>query len=130
LGKKFGRRIKQLFYASERRLVDSVARGEMAEGSIDAFIAKRDKDRRKAEGERLSEEIYVESCRRHHERQQLQRWWEWLRYHEGQIRRHTANLEALIETHRTEAKRYAALLGVEPIDEHSKRNGHKKGQAA
>jgi hypothetical protein len=116
-------------FDTERRLVD-IARGEVAESSIDAFIAKRDKERRKTEGERAREELYAESTRRHQEKRQLQVWWEWLRYHEGQMRRHTATLEALISHHRAEAERYAALLGVEAIDETTKVNGHKKGRAA
>jgi hypothetical protein len=117
-----------LFYTDERRLVD-ISRSEQVEGELDAFIAKRNKQRRKTEGERAREEIYAESTRRYQEREQLQVWWRWLRYHEGQMRRHTATLETLIGHHRGEAERYAALLGVEPLDEISKRNGHKKGAA-
>jgi len=73
-----------LFHADERRLVD-IAKGEIVEAEIDAFINRRDKQRRKEE-ERPAEEIYADSVRRHHERQQLQRAWEWLRYHEGPAR--------------------------------------------
>jgi hypothetical protein len=115
--------------ASERRQVD-IESGERVEGELDGFISKQDKRRRRDEGERAREELYLESTRRHTERQQLRLWWEWLRFHEGQVRRHTANLEALIVHHRTEAERYAGLLGVEMLDEIAKRNGHKKGRAA
>jgi hypothetical protein len=125
----FAQPIIQLFDVSERRPVDTVAHTEMVEGGIDAFIAKRDEQRRKEEG-RPAEELYADSCRRHQERQQLQRWWEALRYHERMVRAHTATLEALIANHRKEAERYAALLGVESIDETIKVNGHKKGRAA
>ncbi len=72
----------------------------------------------------------MESTRRHHEREQRRRWWEWLRFHEQMVRAHTANLERLVGRHRLETERYAALLGVEALDETTKRNGHKKGAAA
>jgi hypothetical protein len=107
-----------------------IARGEQIEGELDAFIAKRDRERRREEGERPQEELYAESTRRYHERQVLQGWWEWLRYHERMIRAHTATYEAIISRHRKEAERYAELLGVEMLDETTKRNGHKKGAAA
>ena len=79
-------------------------------------------------GERAREELYMQSTRRYYERQQRQRWWAWLRFHEGQIRRHTATLEVLIGRHRKEAAGLAEQLGAEPLDE--RRNGHKRGDAA
>jgi hypothetical protein len=109
--------------------MDSHTKGEMAEAGIDSFIAKRDKQRRRDDGERAAEELYMQSTRRYAERERLRLRWEWLRYHEEQIRRLTANLEALITRHRTEARRLAELLGVEPIDQISKRNGYRRGAA-
>lgn len=109
--------------------MDTVARGEQVESELNSFIRKRDQERRKQEGERPEEALYLESTRRYADRQQRQRWWEWLRFHEGQLRRHTASLEALISQHRNEAERYAGLLGVEILDE-TTTNGHKKGKAA
>ena len=99
------------------------------EAELDAFIARRDKKRRKEEGERAREELYADSVRTYHENRQLQAWWEVLRYHERMIRAHTANLEALVSRHRSEAQRYADILGVELIDETTKVNGHKRGAA-
>jgi hypothetical protein len=107
-----------------------ITRGEMVEGDLNRLIDKPDRDRRRDEGERAREELYKQSTRRHAERQQRQRGWEWLRHHERMIGAHAANLEALIGKHRKEAERYAELLGVESIDEISKRNGHKRGEAA
>jgi hypothetical protein len=107
-----------------------ISRGEQVEGELDAMIRRRDEKRRRDEGERVAEGPYMVSTRRQAERQQLRLWWEWLRYHERMIRSHTANFEALISRHRIEAERYAALLGVEAIDETTKVNGHKKGRAA
>jgi hypothetical protein len=107
--------------------VDIVAKGEVAEASISAFIGKRDEHRRKTEGERPEEEMYAESVRRWNEHRQRQQWWEWLRYHELMIRAHNATAEALVRGHRLEVERYEALLG---IDETTKRNGHQRGEAA
>jgi hypothetical protein len=86
--------------------MDTVARGEMAESSIDAFISKRDKERRQTEGERAREELWKESVRAHNARcgdeQRLAR----LRYHEGQAIRLGRTLGALIRFNRAEAERY------------------------
>jgi hypothetical protein len=115
----------------ERRLVD-VTHTEAVEAGLDAFIAKRDKQRRQSEGERAREVLYSEGCRRYEEKERRRVLWEWLRFHEAQIRRHTATLEALISRHRREAERYAELLGVEEVIDESTNgngyaNGHKKG---
>ncbi len=106
------------------------AKSERVETELDGFIASRDRKRRKEEGERPAEELYLENTRRYQERQLRREWWEHLRYHEAQIRRLSDTLEALVARHRTEAERYAALLGVEPIDETAKVNGHRRGEAA
>jgi hypothetical protein len=129
----FGADLISYTETSERRPVDTVAKGEQVEGELDSFIAKRDKQRRREEGDRPAHEIYADSVRLYHDKRELQRAWEWLRYHEAQIRRLSDTLEAIISRHRKEAARYAELLGVEPakLDETAKRNGHKKrGEAA
>ena len=119
-----------MFDARERRLVDSVAKGEQVEAELTAFIGKRDEQRRREEGrERPAEELWQASERVYQAKRWRKQAWAWVRYHEGQIRRHTATLEALIGRHRKEAERYAALLGVEPLDETTKCNGHKRGAA-
>jgi hypothetical protein len=76
----------------------NIETGERVETELDGFIANRDKQRRKTEGERAREELYMVSVRTYHERETRQRWWERLRFHEGQVRRHTATLEALKAT--------------------------------
>ena len=38
-----------------------IAKGEQVEGELDAFIHKRDRQRRRDEGERAREELYAES---------------------------------------------------------------------
>jgi hypothetical protein len=52
--------------------VDVVARGEWVEKELTAFIAKRDKQRRRAEGERRTEEAWAESERRYDARRRRQ----------------------------------------------------------
>jgi hypothetical protein len=100
-----------LFYTDERRLVD-IAKGEMAEASIDAFIAKRDTERRQSEGERAREQLWVESVRRYNARCGEEERLERLHYHEGQARRLSNTLGSLVAYHEAEAEKY--------------RNGHHK----
>jgi hypothetical protein len=92
--------------------VDTVAKGEMAESSIDAFIAKRDKQRRQTEGERAREKLWAQSVRAYNARCGEERRQELLEYHEGQAARLSNTLEALIRYHRAEAEKY--------------RNGHEE----
>ena len=75
--------------------MDTVARGEMAEASIDAFISKRDKQRRKQEGERPAEDPYMESTRRYQERQRRQNVAAWF-----------AHFCRMAENHRSLAEHY------------------------
>jgi hypothetical protein len=112
--KKFGRRIKQLFYAGERRLVD-ITKGEMVEAELDAMIRRRDTERRQSEGERGREELWVESVRRYNARLEDDERLERLHFHEGQARRLSNTLGSLVAYHEAEAEKY--------------RNGHKKGDA-
>lgn len=46
-----------------------IAAGEAVEHELDAFVARRDKERRKTEGERVEEAAWAESSRRHRARQ-------------------------------------------------------------
>jgi hypothetical protein len=92
--------------------VDTVAKGEMAESSIDTFIAKRDKQRRQTESERAREKLWAQSVRAYNARCGEERRQELLEYHEGQATRLSNTLEALIRYHRTEAEKY--------------RNGHEE----
>lgn len=86
--------------------MDTVAKGEMAESSIDAFIAKRDKQRRQTEGERAREKLWAQSVRAYNARCGEERRQELLEYHEGQAARLSNTLEALIRYHRAEAEKY------------------------
>jgi hypothetical protein len=46
-----------------------ISRGEMVESDLDRLIERRDTERRKSEGERAREQLWVESVRCYHERQ-------------------------------------------------------------
>jgi hypothetical protein len=96
--------------------LDSVAKGEMAEATIDAFISRRDERRRTTEGERLEEELWMPSERAYFEQLEEQKRLERLEYHEGQARRLSNTLEALVAHHLAEAARY--------------RNGHHEEETA
>ena len=50
--------------------MDRVAKGEAVESELDAFIARRDKERRQSEGERAREALWQESVRRYNARQE------------------------------------------------------------
>lgn len=54
--------------------------GERAESSIDQFIAKRDRERRKAEGERAEEEAWQASSREYAAKRQEEVRAEWIEY--------------------------------------------------
>jgi hypothetical protein len=86
--------------------LDTVERGEMVEKELDTLITRRDTERRKTEGERHVEELWMESVRRYNarvgEQQRLAR----LEYHEGQARRLGSTLAALVRYHEAEAERY------------------------
>ena len=56
-------------------------------------------------GEREREELYAESVRRYHDRQQQQLRAAWWSYHQDQTARHRRTLEALIARHEEAAAR-------------------------
>ena len=61
-----------------------VAQGEMVEKELTAFIGKRDKQRRKVEGERGAEEAWTESERRYNARRSEEMRAARVEYHRGQ----------------------------------------------
>lgn len=92
--------------------MDTVERGEVAEAQIDAFISRRDEKRRRDEGDRDEEALWMASVRRYEALKRTQTLWERLRFHEGQMRRHTRTYELIIAGHRREVERCEALLGI------------------
>ena len=96
-----------------------ISQGETAESHLDALITKRHDQRVKEEGERPAEEMYAESVRRQHERQEREIRAQWYGWHCAQAERHRRTLEALIAHHELEAEKLCEENG----------NGHKKGEA-
>jgi hypothetical protein len=94
-----------LFYTDERRLVD-IAKGEATEKELDALIRRRHDQRVQTDGERAREALWQESVRRYNARLEADERLERLHYHEGQARRLSSTLEALVAYHRGEAEKY------------------------
>ena len=86
-------------------MIDEHARGEKVELELDAFITKRDAQRRRTEGERPVEEIWMESERRYEENRRRENQAAWYGWHLDQAERHRRTLEGLITHHKTQAER-------------------------
>jgi len=99
-----------------------IAQGETAESHLDALIAKRHKQRVKAEGERPEEAIWRESERRYNALRAREMRARWYGYHCEQAERHRRTLEALIAHHELEAEKLC-----EENTNGEKRNGHHDG---
>jgi hypothetical protein len=82
-----------------------VVRGEMVEKELTAFIGKRDKQRRKVEGERRIEEAWMESERRYNDKRQQENKAAWYGWHLDQAERHRRTLEELVRQHEAQAAR-------------------------
>jgi len=82
-----------------------VAKSSAVEGELDNFFAGRHEKRVEEEGERLAEEMWAESERRHAARQREENRAAWRKYHQDQAARHRATLEALATFHESEATR-------------------------
>jgi hypothetical protein len=93
-----------------------IAKGEVAEQHISAFISKRHSERVQTEGERAREELWQASVRRHNARLEDDERHQRLEYHEGQVRRLSNTLGSLVAYHRAEAAKY--------------RNGHHHKESA
>jgi len=87
-----------------RRTVDA-AKTSALEGELDKFISRCHEKRVEEEGERLAEEMWAESERRHAARQREENRATWCKYHQDQAARHRATLEALAAYHESEATR-------------------------
>ena len=99
-----------------------VARVNAIEGELDSFVNRRDKERRRDEGERPAEAIWQESVRAYNARRDQERAWEWLRFHARQLRNHETTSALITAHHRQEIRRYEAMLGLDGPE----LNGHKE----
>ncbi len=88
------------------------AKVNQVEGDLDAFISRRDKQRRETEGDRREWELYEESCRRYAEAQQQALAWEWLRWHQRMLNSHIKTSALITSHHEDEIRRYERLLNI------------------
>ena len=63
--------------------------------------------------EREREELYMESVRRHHARQQQELAWAWLRWHQRMLSNHARTASLIAAHHRSEIERYEQMLGLD-----------------
>jgi hypothetical protein len=83
-----------------------IAKGEATEKELDAMISRRHDQRVQTEGERAAEELWAESARRYHERQEAAHRAAWHEYemrlyriHSGLAAEHLARAERLENGH-------------------------------
>ncbi len=88
-----------------------IARGEAVEKELDAFISKRHDRRLTDEGERPTEEAWMESGRRHDASRREALRSAWCAFHRDQAERLRRNLAALVAHHEREAERLQATDG-------------------
>jgi hypothetical protein len=67
------------------------------------FIERRDDKRRQTEGERLEDDLWMETVKAYNERERRQIRAQWYGWHCDQVERHRRTLEALITHHEGEA---------------------------
>ncbi len=84
------------------------AKGIRADNEANAFIAKRDAQRKQTEGKRPVEVAWAESTGRYDAARLARMRAAWARYHTEQAARHTRTLGALVDYHETQAERFGA----------------------
>jgi hypothetical protein len=94
-----------------------ITQGELVEAENDAFIRRRDKQRRETEGERLGEELYKESCRQYVMKRDRERAAEWVEYLEGSATGVLRNAFAIARKKRREAKKLRERYELERLKE-------------
>jgi hypothetical protein len=89
---------------------------EAAEAQLERFITQRHEKRVASEGERLEEDLWMETVKVYNEREREVILWERLRYHEALIQSHSSTFELLIGRHRGEVERLERLLGIAKLE--------------
>ena len=79
----------------------------------------------RSRGDREREDLWAESCRRHHAQRQEALAWEWLRFHVARQRAHRHTFALLDAHHEAEIQRYSQMLGLDGPEP----NGHEKESA-
>jgi hypothetical protein len=85
-----------------------ITHSEHVEKELDLLISRRHDKRVKDEGERLEEELWRESERRHAEHRREQNRLAWLDYHRAAAERTRRTLEALVSDHEAKAEKLCA----------------------
>ena len=93
--------------ASERStdVIDEHARSEKVELELDAFIPRRDAERRRPEGDRVEEEAFMVSERAYFARLEAERRAAWREYHRRQAERLGGILASLIAHHEAQIEK-------------------------
>jgi hypothetical protein len=86
-----------------RAIGRDISKGEAVEHEIDAFISRRDGQRRQAEGERAEKEAWQASVRTYEAGRSEEMRSAWREYHQGQAARLRGIVGALIAFHEGEA---------------------------
>jgi len=100
--------------ALNRNVGSPTAPGEGVEGQIDAFIAQREKERIRAEGDRRAEEAWKESSQRQERARRNALAWEWLRFYLAKIERRERTKAVQDAEDQREIRRYRKMLGMDP----------------
>jgi hypothetical protein len=82
-----------------------IARGELVEAELDRLVEKRHDLRVAEEGDRVAEEIWMDSERRYDARKRAENRAAWYGWHMDQAERHRRNLAALVDQHEAAAER-------------------------
>ncbi len=94
--------------------MDIVAKTNMVEAELDGFVNRRDKERRRTEGERpLAEALWAESERRHAASRQQALAWAWLRWHQRMLNSHIKTSNLITSHHAAEIEKYERLLNID-----------------
>jgi hypothetical protein len=104
-----------------------VAKGEVAERHISAFISKRDEQRKAQEGERRELEDWQITERLEDAQEREARAWAWIAFKRAQIERRHRTCEILDARDLADIDRLSAFLG---IDESTKRKQLQEDAAA
>jgi hypothetical protein len=78
---------------------------EKVESELDAFIGKRDRQRREKEGERLEEQLYKQACRDQNGQRELSYLFQWRDFYGAQLEAHRRNFRLLLARNKANLER-------------------------
>jgi hypothetical protein len=93
-----------------RALNCDIAASKVVESDLTNLIERRHNQRVEAEGERLEEELWQESVRKHNEKRRVQARREWHSHHTSQAERLRRTREDLVRFHEEQAEELVADL--------------------